>query len=414
LTGTKLFDWPKGVGAAKARTAMAQDDEQENLRLNDLPPRESAGRDTIARYQAQFRAAAYECLSILSGDTIDRVYCDYHDDFVARSQKTGKPVYRFFQVKTKDKRNYQWSKLEIFGLYKRKGHKPEKIAESFAGKLLLHTIRFKNSCGSVVFLTNVQFDDEVEDVAGCLNNQDFTNHDIRALVENFNDAFVNGTPLPETDIQDRLYKLCLFPGVRYLDPHENDFYALAREALYTYSEVDLQHAECQQIIHSLISLVETKSFKYLIADLDEKELDDSVGIGISDLLNILSISKGAYELLLKGGDLHAVKTASIIQRKLSQAGATSTMIEFCSGVKVQWDIWLRDKRHMLPEFDLNFLLDKLSGINKQLTTGTISLDQLEQVIEELWKKVIDKGFGTTLSKELLLGGVFAAMVRSES
>ncbi len=270
---------------------MDHDDEQENLRLNDIPPRESAGRDTIARYQAQFRAAAYECLSIMSGKTIDRVYCDYHDDFVARSRKTGKPVYHFYQVKTKSKRNHQWSKLDLFGLYKRKGQKPEKIAESFAGKLLLHTVRFKNSCGNVVFLTNVQFDDEVEDVAGCLDKQDFTNQDVKALIENFNEALVGNEPLDETDIQDRLCKLHLFPGLSYLDPNDSDFYPLAREAIYKYSEVDLQHAECQEIVHSLIALIETKSFSKLISDIDEKELDNSVGVGISELLDILSISK---------------------------------------------------------------------------------------------------------------------------
>ncbi len=90
------------------------------------------------------------------------------------------------------------------------------------------------------------------------------------------------------------------------------------------------------------------------------------------------------------------------------------MIEFCSGSKVQWDIWLRDKRHMLPEFELNFLLEKLSSINKMLTTGSISLAELEDKLEDLWRKVVEKGFSTTLSKELLLGGVFSAMVRSES
>jgi len=75
-------------------------------------------------------------------------------------------------------------------------------------------------------------------------------------------------------------------------------------------------------------LVETKSFSKLTADIDENEFDDAVGIGISELLDILSISKGAYEQLMKGGDTSAVKNASIIQRILSQAGGTSNMIEF--------------------------------------------------------------------------------------
>ncbi len=69
--------------------------------LNEVKPAEVAGRDTIARFQAQFRAAAYACLSILNGKTIDRVYCDFQDDFVCRESKNGTRTYHFYQVKTK-------------------------------------------------------------------------------------------------------------------------------------------------------------------------------------------------------------------------------------------------------------------------------------------------------------------------
>jgi len=387
---------------------------QDNPRLDEVEPRESAGRDTIARYQAQFRAAAYECLSILSGETIDRVYCDYHDDFVARSLKTGKPVYHFYQVKTKNKRNHQWGKLDIFGLYKKKQPCSEKIADSFVGKLLLHTIRFTNSCGNVIFLTNVQFDNDIEGMIECFEKEDFTNKNIKQLIENFNDALVDGDPLDEKDVQKRLGKLILKPGVSYLNPHDHDFYALARDAIYEYSEIDLQHVECEEIIHNLIGLVETKSFSKLISELGENELDDSVGIGISELLDILSISKGAYEELAKGGDPNAIKNASIIQRKLSEAGASQSMIEYCSGSKVQWDIWIRDKRHTLPEFELNFLLDDLAAINNMLAKGKIGFAEMEKKIDGLWKKIVDKGIATSLTKDLLLGGVFSALVRNES
>ena len=41
-------------------------------KLHEVAPREISGRDTIARYQAQFRAAAYECLSLLEDDALDR------------------------------------------------------------------------------------------------------------------------------------------------------------------------------------------------------------------------------------------------------------------------------------------------------------------------------------------------------
>lgn len=382
--------------------------------VHQVKPRETSGRDTIARYQAQFRAAAYECLSILSGSNIDRVYCDYHDDFVTRSQVAGEPIFHFYQVKTKSKRNHQWGKREVFGLYKRKAAEPEKIAASFAGKLLLHTVRFTNCCGNVVLLTNVHFDDDVENIIESLESADFTTKDVRDLVTNFNEALVEGEPVDEGSIQEHLGQLQLIPGVTYIAPHDHDFHALARDAIYRYSEIDLHPTECEEIIRGLVSLVEARSFSKLISEMSEDELDDFVGIGIADLLTILSISKGAYDRLLQGGDPKAVKHASIIQRKLSDADATPEMIEFCSSVKVQWDIWYREKRHFLPEYDLNFLMQRLSSVNNMLARGEISFHDVDERIDELMTDLEGRQVSESLSKELLLGGVLAALVRGES
>lgn len=383
--------------------------------VHHVKPRETSGRDTIARYQAQFRAAAYECLSILSGNSIDRVYCDYQDDFVTRSPSTGgRSIYHFYQVKTKSKRNHQWGKRDVFGLYKKGAPKPENIAESFAGKLLLHTIRFTNCCGNVVLLTNVHFDDDVENIAESLKSGDFTTKDIKDLIENFNEALVEDEQLDEEHIQQLLTKLKLLPGVTYIAPHDHDFHALARDAIYKYSEIDLHHTECEEIIHNLVSLVEAKSFSKLISGMSEDDLDNSVGIGIADLLEILSISKGAYDRLLLGGDPKAVKNASIIQRKLSDADATPEMIEFCSGAKVAWDIWYREKRHFLLEYDLNVLMQRLSSIHNMLARGEILFKEVDGQIEKLMTELEGKQLSELLSKELLLGGVLAAMVRGES
>lgn len=384
------------------------------MRVHQVKPRETSGRDTIARYQAQFRAAAYECLSILSGNSIDRVYCDYHDDFVTRSRATGEPIYHFYQVKTKGKRNHQWGKRDVFGLLKRKAAKPEDIASSFAGKLLLHTIRFTNCCGNVFLLTNVHFDDDVEHIADSLAGADFTAKDVQDLIANFNEALVEGEPLDADQIQELLGKLQLVPGVTYIAPHDHDFNALARDAIYKYSEIDLHPIECQEIIHNLVSLVEAKSFSKLISEMSEDDLDDSVGIGVSDLLEILSISKGGYDRLLQGGDPHAIKNASIIQRKLSDADATPEMIEFCSDAKVRWDAWYREKRHFLPEYDLNFLMQRLSSVNSMLAQGGISLQALDDQIKKLMIDLERKQLSESLTKELLLGGVLAALVRGES
>ena len=186
--------------------------------INEVAPAELAGRDTIARFQAQFRAAAFACLEILSGKSIDRVYCDFQDDYVCRDSTSGAPVYHFCQVKTKEKKNHLWKKPEIFGIPKRQKPNIEDIASSFAGKLMLHTVRFKTACGSVVFLTNVQLDDELEGVATALKDGDFANSVLKCYMEKFNEAFSKGEPLDEDTVRANISKLHLRPGIPYLHP----------------------------------------------------------------------------------------------------------------------------------------------------------------------------------------------------
>lgn len=382
--------------------------------IDEIEPTEHAGRDTAARYKVQFRAAAYACLEILSGQRIDRVYCDYQDDFVCRERKNGSRIYHFYQVKTKGKLNSHWGKADVLGLPKRGQAKAEVIAKSFAGKLMMHTVRFKNACGNVVFLTNVYLDDELDDVSSALLSGNTDHEVLKAFMEHFNAAFVDGDPLDAEAIKANVARLRLNSGNSYLHPHTEEFESLAREAVFKYSEVDLRHTESQEIINNLVSLVEKKSSAKLIGDLKEVELDEIVGIGIADLLDILSISKGAYQLLLDGGDPAAVKSASIIQRKLAKAGAPELIVEYCSKWKVEWDVWLREKRHMIPEYDLNMLLDKLNTIQNGWSGGQVKFADLQLAIDSLWSAIQNTDMASTLSKDLLVGGVLSALVKSEA
>ena len=384
-------------------------------KLHEVQPRETSGRDTISRYQAQFRAAALEALKILDAENIDRVYCDYHDDFVVRDLSSGDIHYHFFQVKTKNKRNYQWSLLDLFGIYKsKKDQVKEKMLDSFIGKLLLHAINFKDSCGNVVFLTNIHFKDEIEEMIEDLEAGEFENKHTKTLIDSFNDCYGGeDSSLDDEKVKKLLSKLILTPGVQYLN-EKNDFEAIAREQIYKYSEIDLEYVEAKEIIDNLISLAEKKSFGKLIGEITEEELDDVAGIGIDDLLDILSISRGAYEILKTGGDLKAIKSASVLQRKLQQAGATLEMVEFCCEKKIDWDTWYRNKRHVIPEFDLRFLQEDINSILKQLVAGVISLKDIETKVDELFTSLSGKSIAHHVTKELLLGGVLSALVRSES
>tara|TARA_R110002072_G_scaffold226343_5_gene383337 strand:+ start:366 stop:1544 length:1179 start_codon:yes stop_codon:yes gene_type:complete len=382
-----------------------------NPAIHEVEPRENVGRDTIARYQAQFRGAAFECLSLLEDDQLDRVYCDYHDDFVSRLNVDGGHIYNFYQVKTKKKLNEQWSVNDIFGMRKKaKTADPSKISVSFAGKLLIHTIKFENSCGRVAFLTNIHVDDDVENLMESISTNGNNNH-YKLLLENFNDALCSQNPIEDKKIIDRLQKLQLKSNLPYLNPHDDTFFALARETIYKYSEIDLQRTECEEILNNLISLVERKSFSQLLEELSESDLDSTAGIGLSEMLDILSISKGAYKNLKDSGDIKAIKSASIIQRLMSSAGASERMIEYVSGCKVNWDIWLRDKRHTLPEFDVNFILEEIESNAITWSSSGESLDHLKQRIEVVFQQLETRGLATTLDRELLLGAVFSFLVR---
>ncbi len=294
----------------------------------------------------------------------------------AVTSSTGVRLYHFYQVKTKGKLNYQWGKKEVFGLTRKKVQKPDDVANSFAGKLMMHTIRFKNSCGSVVFLTNVYLDDELDKVAAALADGDFDHAVLKEFMKTFNAALAEEDSLDDDAIKRTVEKLRLSGGNSYLHPHSQDFEALSRDAIYKFSEIDLQHVETQEIINSLLSLVERKSFSKLMVQLNEDELDEMVGVGISDLLEILSISKGAYEHLRAGGDPSALRNASIIQRKLSKAGASEEILEFCSKSKVAWDVWLREKRHSIHEYEINMLLEKLSSIQNNWSKGDLGFGDL--------------------------------------
>lgn len=157
--------------------------------IHDKAPRETAGRDTVTRFRMQFQAAAYAALEILSGKEVDRVYCDYHDDFVVRRTVAGVVEYHFFQVKTKGKANQQWDVASVFALKKQGAldtdEKLEAIRNSIAGKLLVHTVEFGGQCREVTVLSNVHFADDVHEVVADLSAGSSGKKYIRQFIEKF-------------------------------------------------------------------------------------------------------------------------------------------------------------------------------------------------------------------------------------
>lgn len=384
--------------------------------LHEIATRESDGRSTIDRYRLQFLAAAYASLQILDGKEIDRVFCDFQDDFVVRRRKAGQFTYHFYQVKTKGKRNHQWTLAESFGLNKKTFKAPAKsdletVRDSFFGKLLQHAINFGPACNESALLTNVHFKDDVETLVAALHDG-AENPNAKFLIEKFQQIFERTPDIPAETVKEHLKKLKIYPNITYVSPGNSDFTGVAREAIYKYSEIDLSHEEIAEIAQNLVTLVFNKSFKKIMHDVNESELDEHAGIGIDDLLAVLSISKVAYMTLLKSGDEKALKSASIIQRRLQDAGAEENMIEYCTRQKVAWDVWVRDKRHSANELEFNLLQQDVAQLAKNWNGA--NWVWLKDELAALIIKLKNTPLGASVNQDLLFGGVFATLIRSGS
>lgn len=381
--------------------------------LLESQPRELVGRETIARFDMQFQAAAFASLEILKDKEVDRVYCDWHDDFVVRKISSEGFTYCFYQVKTKGKLNHLWSLLEVFALKKR-GQKEDapaldEIQKSFAGKLLLHSISFQEQCQQVTLLTNVQFHDDVIRTVEEFNSGKFESKEAKFLKDNFAGIFKLSPAFDEPTVLKTLKKISLVPGASHIGPTRKEFSLAARKAIHHYSEIDLTQAEIAEIAQGLIELIHRKSFAEVLSGCSPGKLDDTVGVGLKDLLGILSISRDVYQALKDGGDPLALKSASVIQRLMKAAGATDSTIEFMTQQKVLWDIWLRTARHSIPPYDVNLLLEKIEIAQYDWSRTGGSFGELDSVVNGLLATLDEAKFGMT--RELLLGGILAAVVR---
>lgn len=389
--------------------------------LETEKPREQNGRDSLSRFRAQVRSAAMASLSILEGQEIDRVYCDLHDDFVVRKNDEGNFSYEFYQVKTKGKQNHNWTLNEVFGLKTSKGRQDKQsiddIKDSFVGKLLLHTVVFDKCCTSVVFQTNITNDDDIEELLVDIGTGTFTNKFVNVLIDKFNSLFPDkiSEKLTPTEIKERLSKLRFETDVQYLKNGDHNFEPLARNQIYTFSEVDLDFDETKEILMKLLELVEKKS-SGIIKEITSESIELCAGISINDLLSILSISKDAYTCLMEGGDCKAIKSASIIQRTLTSSGAGTQTVEFCSKCKVDWDQWLRLNRHSLLALDINIIISKISMLltNLQVNGNSVKLAALKPLIADLIEELKTEGILYDLNGDLILGAIFSELVRGKS
>ena len=360
-------------------------------------------------------------LSILEGLEIDKVYCDFHDDFVIR-KKDGKGYrYVFYQVKTNAKKNHNWTINEIFGINTKIKDQCKqdnsKIRGSFFGKLILHTVVFDEYCNSVVFQTNVNTSDDVDNLIADIEGGKFEDKFTEVLIDRFNGCYPkeDGNLFNLNEIKRRLSKLRFETDVQYLKELNNNFEPVARDKIYEFSEIDLDYDESREILMKLLDLVERKS-SGVIKELTAETIDQYAAISIDDLLSILSISKDAYENLLAGGDKKAIKSASIIQRTLSATGASEREIEYCSRCKTRWDLWLRKNRHVIVELDLYAITSKvrLALATLGADNNQISLSSLRNPIKHLVSELESEGLLFDLTEDLIFGAIFSELVKGKA
>lgn len=381
--------------------------------IHDKVPRETVGRTTVSRFRMQFQAAAYAALEILSGKEVDRVYCDYHDDFVVRRTVAGVVEYHFFQVKTKGKANQQWDVAEVFSL-KKKGaldseEKLEAIRKSIAGKLFVHTVEFGEQCREITVLSNVHFDDDVHEVVTDLAAGTSGKKYISQFIDKFADIVSPSRPMSPEEVEAARKKLSLQANVQHIGDTLEAFAVAAHNAIWQHSEIELQQNEVERIASSLVALVEEKSCAP-VSGLSKSDIDTAASVGLEDLLKVLSISTQVYQTLLVGGDPGAIKAASILQRKLKEVGATESMIEAASRAKVSWDVWVRSARHGAPDFTFNVLLEEIDSKCKVWLLAGGAFTDLENFVQGILDSSIGKKF-PALNTELVFGAFCASVVR---
>ncbi|MGM8937566.1 dsDNA nuclease domain-containing protein [Psychrobacter glaciei] len=387
--------------------------------INKYEPREQSGRDTFGRYRSQIRSTAICALKILESKEVDRIYCDLHDDIVVRNKTDGGHVYIFIQVKTKSKQNHNWSTNDLLNMpVKAKDFNKSlsKIKDSFLGKLLLHTIVFDDTCLKVIFQTNINNNDAVNEFEEDLKDGKFDNKYSKFLLEEFNKIFLDNDEVgfEENEIREKLSKLNFETDVQHLKNDDESFEPLARDKIYKYSEVDLQHEESRQILINLLELISKKT-EGVIKAWTPENIEKMASISIDDLLDVLSLSKDAYYRLLEGESNNAIKQVSIIQRLLKNTSANDSVVKICSDLKINWDIWLRQKRHEIKVLDIELLIDTIRQNISISTTGTsFAFKDLKSIAEAILDELRKEDLIYDLDIELIIGGILSEFVRGKA
>ncbi len=377
-------------------------------KASEVVPREVAGRDVILRFDYQFRRTAEACLQLLEDKNLERVFCDYHDDYVLKVWEGEDALFLFHQVKTKKKDSEQWTRKEVFGVGTKKAG--QLIAGdgkgSIAGKLFYHHLEFGPNCRSVHIVTNAHFKEEIEEVitaaaAASTPKELSSSTKLSDLVLSFFATEFGATP---DDVLTFFKKFELRADAGKLKDPNNDEHGLYLKRIYDYSEVELNQSQASRIAASLITLIKNKSVTEIPPNVSEQELEKFASVEQSDVIKVLSISQAAFDELKAGGDPKALRNASILQRLLKRSGANEDMIVSACRAKVAWDNWIRKHRHDISQADLMVLQLTVGNSLQQFVSGNLTVKNLAKQLQDTADEFQGKlPFGITLTSDLLFG-----------
>ena len=88
------------------------------------------------------------------------------------------------------------------------------------------------------------------------------------------------------------------------------------------------------------------------------------------------------------------------------------IIDYLCKQKVLWDEWLRTKRHILEEFDVNSLV---AGLHDRARTWISSGGNLQKLFEDAENTSITNttSIKSGLTKDLVIGGILADITRGQ-
>ena len=187
----------------------------------------------------------------------------------------------------------------------------------------------------------------------------------------------------------------------------------ASTKIYKYSEVHLSPPEVLKIVDSLVDLVRKKSSISILEGMSQLELDQITSICLDDILSLLSISKTAFEILNDGGDEHAIKSASILQRTLKKSNFSQETINIFAQYKSDWDTWFRTNRHIIPSFKFIIYLEQATEIARKLACGSLDIQKLYDEVETLFSLGKTTPGMLTINENQVMGSILAELVRGE-